>query len=55
MMELYLDSPKGLHGVVLNYLSTGKTLPLYLTITVVNPAENLTKLLYAVNRNRKFL
>jgi hypothetical protein len=28
MVELYLHSPICLHGIVLNYLSTGTTLPL---------------------------
>jgi hypothetical protein len=27
-MDLYISSPIGLHGVVLNWLSTGTTLPL---------------------------
>jgi hypothetical protein len=28
-MDLYIDSPVCLHGAVMNYLSTGTTLPFY--------------------------
>jgi hypothetical protein len=53
-MDLYLHSPVRLHGVVLNYLSIGTTLPLpYLlggTATVCNAAFSFTK----TNQDRQY-
>jgi hypothetical protein len=39
-MDLYIHSPIRLHGVVLNYLSRGKTLPFYLKNTICRRANS---------------
>jgi hypothetical protein len=44
-MDLYIHSPKRLHGVVLNWLSTGTTILYLFLIPLITRVRSSTKLI----------
>jgi hypothetical protein len=52
-MDLYIHSPIRLHGVVLNYISTGTTLPSSLYYTAVDVDRFMHYNVYNIQANRQ--